>query len=94
MAYFRFFLPTLDFLLPCNPTLCIKKVTKNSLNYYLLKVKKLYGDSVKNESARAKKQEGGRQTPPPSLFRVKSVKNRFHLKNTLLSGINHISATA
>ena len=32
-----------------------KKFTKNLLNYYLLKVKKFYGDSVKNESARAKK---------------------------------------
>ena len=37
-------------------------------------VKKFHGDSVKNESARAKKKlEGGRQTSPPSLFRVKAI---------------------
>ena len=47
-----------------------------------MKSQKFYGDSDKNESARAKKLEGGgRQTPPlPSLYRVKrtmfkSVKN-------------------
>ena len=49
-----------------------KKFTKNLLNYYSLKLKKFHGDSVKNESAWTKKlQEGGRRTPPPSLFRVK-----------------------
>ena len=36
-----------------------KNTNKNPLNYYLLKVKKLHGDIVKNESARAKKLEGG-----------------------------------
>ena len=38
----------------------------------ILKVTKFHVDSVKNESARTKKlQGGGRQTPPPpSLFRV------------------------
>ena len=45
---------------------CLHKFTKNPLNYYLLKVKKIHGDSVKNESARAKN-----LTPLPSLFRVK-----------------------
>ena len=32
-----------------------RKFTKNPLNYYLSKVKKIHGDSVKNKSARAKK---------------------------------------
>ena len=31
-----------------------KKITKNPLNYYLLKGKKFHGDSVKDESASAK----------------------------------------
>ena len=31
-----------------------KKFTKNPLNYFLLKVKQFHGDSVKNESVRAK----------------------------------------
>ena len=35
-----------------------KKITKVPLNFYLLKVKKFHGDSVKNESARAKKTRG------------------------------------
>ena len=36
------------------PTLCVKKnVQKNPSNYYLWKVKKFHGDSVKNVSARA-----------------------------------------
>ena len=39
----------------------------NPLNYYLLQVKKIHGDSVKNESAKAKK------TPPLCLFRVKKI---------------------
>ena len=38
--------------------------------FYLLKVK-FYGDTVKNESARAKKL-GGAPNSPPQLFRVKS----------------------
>ena len=47
-------------------TICL---AKNPLNYYSLKVTKIYGDSVKNESARTKKlQGGGRQTPPPQPF--------------------------
>ena len=55
-----------------NPMHEKKKLQKKPLNYYFWKVKKFHGDSVKNESARAKKLEGGGcQTPPPSLFRVK-----------------------
>ena len=44
-----------------------KKITKNPfyLNFYLLKIKKFYGDSVKNKSARTKKLEGGAKRPPP-----------------------------
>ena len=42
-----------------------KEITKNPLNYYLLKVKKIQGDSVKNESASAKKLEGGTPNAPP-----------------------------
>ena len=39
-----------------------------------MKSKKFHGDSVKKESARAKKLKGGgRQTRPPSLFRVKKL---------------------
>ena len=50
------------------PTQCITfffKSTKNPLNFYLLKVNKFHGDSVKNESARATKIGAG-QTPPPA----------------------------
>ena len=47
------FLHTPDFLLPCTLPYAYKKITKNPLNYYLLKVKKFHGDSVKKESARA-----------------------------------------
>ena len=49
-----------------------RKKRKNPLDFYLLKVTKFHDDSVKNESARTKKlQGGGRQTPPPPcLFRV------------------------
>ena len=43
MGYFRlFFLHTPELF------------TERPLNYYLLKVKKFHGDSVKNENARAK----------------------------------------
>jgi len=38
---------------------------KNPLNYYLLKVKKFHGDSVKNESARTKNYREGANPPPP-----------------------------
>jgi len=50
-------------------TLCIKNFTKNPSNFYLLKVKKIHGDSVKNESAREKKTGGGwvPNAPPPPV---------------------------
>ena len=39
-------------------------LTKNPLNYYLLKVTKFHGDSFENESARSKKKlQWERQTP-------------------------------
>ena len=41
------------------PTLCIttkQKISKNPLNFYLIKVKQFHGDSVRNESARVKEQ--------------------------------------
>ena len=42
------------------------KKNLNPLIFYLLKVKKLHGDSAKNDSARATKLEGeGRLTPRP-----------------------------
>ena len=56
------------------------------------KVKKFHGDSVKNESARAKKLEGGAKRPPPSLYRVNktfriilacSPKHNYRLQSTL-----------
>ena len=51
-----------------------KKFTKNPSNFYLLKVKKFHGDSVKNKSSRAKKTRGGgaQYAVPSSLFRIKS----------------------
>ena len=52
-------------------------LTKNPLNFYLLKVKSLNGDSVKYESPRKKDYGGaGRQTPPPRLFRVKPLREK------------------
>ena len=48
-----------------------KKLYKNPLISYLLKLKKFQGDSVKNESAWEKTLKvGGKRRPPPSLFRV------------------------
>ena len=80
-CYFRFFFTQTVLFTALYPTLCIKNIKKNyknSLNYYLLKVKKFHGDSVKNDSARAKKLEGGAKRPPP-LFRLKQ--NQIILKN-------------
>ena len=69
------------------PTFCVKKRknTKKSFKLLFMKSQKFHGDSVKNESARAKKARGGgRQTPPPpSLFTVKeeqhTVSQRYQL---------------
>ena len=61
---------------PYLATLCIEKkiiLERNPLNFYSLKVTKFRSDSVKNESVRTKKIQGGRQTqnaPPPRLFKV------------------------
>jgi len=63
---------------------------KNPLNYFSLKVTTFYSDSVKNESARTKKLQGGRQTPPPQPeglikskeFHSDSVKNECKGKKT------------
>jgi len=57
---------------------------KNPLNLYLSKVLKFHGDSVKNESERAKNYKGGtpNATPPPGLCRVKK-KNDYYLSSFL-----------
>ena len=52
-------------------------LTKSPLNYYSLKVTKFHGDSVKNESASAKKLEGGGAKLAPSpLFIGLNVKKK------------------
>ena len=58
MGYFRFFfVQTPDFLPPCTLPYAKKKkkLTKKSFKLLFMKVKKFHGDSVTNESARAKK---------------------------------------
>ena len=66
MGYFSFFFAQTGLFTALYPTLCIEKMffTKNPLNFYALKITKFHSDSVKNDSARAKK------SPPPSLFSV------------------------
>ena len=59
MGYFRFFYTLRTFYRPAPYPMHEKKLQKNPSNYYLWKVKKFYGDSVKNESARAKPTRGG-----------------------------------
>ena len=69
MCYFRFFYTLRTFYHPVPYPMHKKKnFTKNPLKYYLLKVKKFHGDSVKNESARAKKLEGGAPNAPPACL--------------------------
>ena len=71
MGYFRFFLTHFGLFTALYPTLCIKKnLQKNSLSYYLLEVKNIHGDNVKNESARAKKnlRGGGAKRSPPACW--------------------------
>ena len=46
-------------MFPMGPLNLKKIVSKNPSNYYLLKVGKFHGDSVKNKSARTKKTTGG-----------------------------------
>ena len=61
MGYFRFFFSQTGlFFRPVPYPMNLKKnifLTKNPLNYYSLKVTKFHGDSVKNKSARTKKQK-------------------------------------
>ena len=61
-----------------------KKNYKKSLNYYLRKVKKFHGDSVKNESARAKQTRGGggAKRIPIACLGLK-VSNKFRLVKAL-----------
>ena len=51
-------------------------LTKNPLNFYLLKVKSLNGDSVKYESPRKKDYGGPGVKRPPRLFRVKPLREK------------------
>ena len=76
MGYFRFFFTDRTFFSPCTlPYAKKKKLTKNPSNYYLWKVKKFYGDSVTNESARGKKIEGGAKRPPPAFIGLNNICN-------------------
>ena len=59
MGYFRFFFYTLQ---------TFYRPVPHPLNYYLWKVKKFHGDSVTNESARAKQLQGGAPNAPPPAF--------------------------
>ena len=61
MGYFRFFTHS-GLFTALYPTL--------SNNIFFLKSQNFHGDIVKNESARAKKLEGGPNAPPPRLFIV------------------------
>ena len=67
MGYFRFFFTHSRIFTALYPTLCVKK--KNYKRILQItsyeKSKKIDGDSVKNESARAKKLEGGGAKRPP-----------------------------
>jgi len=68
-AILDFFFTDQTFFRPVPLPTNKKKLTKNSLYYFSLKVKNVYGDGVKNESARTKNLQGeGRQTPPPVYF--------------------------
>ena len=59
MGYFRFFFHKPDFFPPCTLHYKFrKKLTKNPLNYYSLKVKNFHGGRVENESARTKNLQG------------------------------------
>ena len=77
MGYFRFFFTDRTFIPPCTLPYKLKKnifLTKNPLNYYSLKVTKFHGDSVKNESAKTKKNYGGggAKRPPPACLGLRS----------------------
>jgi len=97
MGYFRFFFIDQTFFRPVPYPINKKNIflTKNPLNYYSLKVTKFHRDSVKNESARTKKLQGGaKRHPPPRLFRVNEgikmltchdCKNYFVFSNYIFS---------
>ena len=88
MGYFRLFL-THSRLLTLPYPLHKKKFTKESFKLLVMKSQKFHGDSVKNESARAKKLEGGRQSPPsPSFYRVEMLTMVLcHLSTMLDEGL-------
>ena len=82
MDYFRFFFLHTDrtFYRPVPyPMHKFFFSSKNTLNFYLLKVNNFYGDSVKNKSMLGqKKTTGGERVtpnapPPSSLFKVKDL---------------------
>ena len=91
MGYFWFFKTQTGLFTALYPTICIKKY-KNPLNFYLLQVKKFYGDSVKNKSASAKKLEGWLHRPPPCLgltdkLKCKKIRKLYlHLSIPQFSG--------
>ena len=67
MGYFRFFFQRLDFFSALYPIkLKNKNFNKKSFKLLFIKVEKFHGDSVKNESARTKKLQGGgaKHSPP------------------------------
>ena len=66
MGYFRFFFQTRIFFRPVSFTRNKKKLTKKSFKLLFMKGKKFHGDSVKNESARAKKLQEWVQNSPPT----------------------------
>jgi len=63
-------------------------VTKNPLNYFILKVTKFHGDCVKNESARTKNYRGRQTSPPPACLWLTSkyvvIQNCYVSENGLL----------
>ena len=65
MGYFRFFVTHTGLFTALYPTLCIKKIYKKPYKLLILKGKTFHGDSVKNESARAKKTKGEGAKGPP-----------------------------
>ena len=70
-------------MFPMGPLNLKKIVSKNPSNYYLLKVGKFHGDSVKNKSARTKKLQGV-ERPPPACLGLKSDHLKLRLLQSLL----------
>ena len=66
MSYFIFNFTQIELFTALYPTLSIKKMfTKNPLHFYSLKATQFYSDSVKNKSARTKKNLQGATNAPP-----------------------------